>query len=73
MMEVAVKIQNYLKEHGITQKWLSNKTGIPPVKLNLALNCKRKLTIIEYEVICWALNVDVANFLEARPPQILAS
>ncbi len=72
-MEVATKIRNYIEERGITQIWLSNKTGIPPAKLNLVLNCKRKLTFIEYEVICWALNVDVGSFLEARPPKGLAS
>ena len=72
-MEVATKIRNYIEERGITQIWLSNKTGIPPAKLNLVLNCKRKLTFIEYEVICWALNVDVGSFLEARPTKGLAS
>ena len=71
-MEVATKIRNYIEERGITQIWLSNKTGIPPAKLNLVLNCKRKITFIEYEVICWALNVDVFSFLEARPPKCLA-
>ena len=69
-MDVATKIRRYIEAHGITQIWLSNRTGIAPAKLNLILNCKRKLTFAEYEVVCWALNVDVASFLEARPPSV---
>lgn len=67
-MEVGAKIRDYIIEHGITQVWLSSKTNIAPAKLNLILNCKRKLSFAEYEVICWALNVEVSHFLEARPP-----
>lgn len=72
-MEVGIKIRCFMEERGISQVWLSNKTGISAAKLNLALNCKRKLTFNEYEVICWALNVDVGSFLEARAPDGMVS
>lgn len=67
-MDVAVKIKRYLEENGVAQSWLSCKTGIASAKLSLALNGKRRLTFDEYELICWALNVDVGTFLEARAP-----
>lgn len=67
-MDVAAKIREYLEDKGITQSWLCGKTGIAPAKLNLVLNGRRRLTFAEYEMICWALEVDVGAFLEARPP-----
>ena len=65
-MEVGLKIKAYLSDHGITQTFLSKKTGIPMPKLNLSLNGKRKLDYEEYELICGALNVEVGQFLTAR-------
>ena len=65
-MEANRKIKNYLNENGISQTWLSNKTGIPMPKLNLSLNGNRKIPLEEYELICGALNVNTDKFLEAR-------
>lgn len=67
-MDVGTKIKNYLEEKGISQAFVSSKSGIPPAKLNLALNSKRKLSLPEYESICWALGVGVDTFMEPRPP-----
>lgn len=67
-MDVGAKIKNYLEEKGISQAFVSSKSGIPPAKLNLALNSKRKLSLPEYESICWALGVGVDTFMEPRPP-----
>lgn len=66
-METGVKIKSYLDERGISQSFLSAKSGIVAPKLNLALNGKRKLTFSEYESICWALGVGVDTFLEPKP------
>lgn len=68
-MEVSTKIKQYIEDNGIPQVQISRKTGIAMPKLNLALNGKRRLTFGEYEVICWALGVDVSKFLEPRPPK----
>lgn len=68
-MDVGTKIKNYLEKKGISQAFVSSKSGIPPVKLNLSLNGKRKLTLSEYESVCWALGVDVSAFMEPRPPE----
>ncbi len=67
-MCVGMKIKNFISENGISQTYVSKKTGIPLPKLNLSLNGNRKLAFEEYELICGALNVDVDKFLEAKKP-----
>lgn len=68
-MKVGIKIKAYLESKGISQAFLSKKSGIAPAKLNLVLNGKRGLTISEYETICWVLELGVETFLEPRSPQ----
>ena len=71
-MEVGMRIKKYMEENGVTQAFLSRKTGMPSPKLNLALNGKRRLTFEEYELICGVLGVDAGFFLRARVPDIKA-
>ncbi len=59
---VGVKLNTYLKEHGITQTWLSNQTGIEQPKIANVLNGKRKLTADELIVVASALNLDLSFF-----------
>lgn len=68
-MELGKSIKTYLRENGISQTFISNETGIPLPKLNLALNGNRKLTFPEYELICGALKVDTNKFLKPRLPE----
>ena len=68
-MDVGMKIKGYLESIGVSQAFLSTKSGIPPAKLNLALNGKRRLSLPEYESICWALGVGVDTFMEPKPPK----
>ena len=67
-MCVGQKIKGYLEDSGISQTFVSNKTGIPVQKLNLSLNGNRKLQFEEYELICGALAVGVDKFLEPKIP-----
>lgn len=67
-LETGKKIKSYLDENGISQTFLSKKTGIELPKLNLALNGGRRLTLLEYELICGALNVNTDKFLKPRMP-----
>lgn len=60
------KILEYLRDSGITQTFLSKKSGIPLSKLNLALHGKRRLPLPEYEAICWALDVSTDKFLTPK-------
>lgn len=62
------EIKQYLKENGISQAWLSEKTKIPAGKLSFSLGGKRKLTLREYATICWALGVNTDKFLKPRMP-----
>ncbi len=68
-MCVGQKIKGYLNENGISQTFLSNKTGIPLSKLNLSLNGNRRLDFGEYELICGALSVGTDRFLEPKKPE----
>lgn len=71
-MKTGREIKAYLEENGISQTFLSKKTGIELPKLNLALNGNRRLTFDEYEIICWALNIDTDKFLRPHEPSISA-
>ncbi|MBS6646771.1 MAG: helix-turn-helix transcriptional regulator, partial [Clostridiaceae bacterium] len=67
-MEVGLKIKKYLDENGISQAHISRETRIDSVKLNLALNGKRRFTFYEYSVICGVLGLDTNFFLKSRLP-----
>ncbi len=67
-MCVGQKIKKFIDDNGITQTHISNKTGIPLPKLNLALNGNRKMTFDEYELICGVLNVNTDKFLAPKIP-----
>ena len=62
------EIKQYLEENGISQAHLSRKTGISPYALSCSLSGKRKMTLREYSVICWALGVNTDKFLSPREP-----
>ena len=66
--EMCQAILLYMKEQGISQSTLSQKIGISAPKLNMALQCKRRLTLEEYAMICSALNVNADMFLKPRAP-----
>lgn len=67
-MDIGIKIGEYLKSKGISQSFLSRKIGMNTSKLNLSLNGKRRLSLDEYESICWALGLGAEAFLEPKPP-----
>jgi transcriptional regulator with XRE-family HTH domain len=65
-MCVGQRIKKHLAENGISQTFLSSKTGIPLSKLNLSLNGSRRLSFEEYELICGALKVGTDKFLKPK-------
>lgn len=67
-MNAVERIKSYLKDRGISQTYVSKKSGIPLSKLNLSLNGNRRLCLEEYELICGALAVGTDKFLEPRLP-----
>lgn len=64
-MELEQKVKMYIKENGLWQAFISRKTGIDSLKLNLWLNGYRRLTFFEYELICWVLDVNT-DFFSSR-------
>lgn len=70
-MCVGMKIKNYLKNNGISQTFISEKTGIPLAKLNLSLNGNRRLDFEEYELICGVLSVGTDSFLKPKKPEVM--
>lgn len=67
-LELGLKIKKYLEDNGVSQTFISKKTGIELPKLNLALNGNRRFTFYEYELICGALKVNTDKFLKPRIP-----
>ena len=63
-MELNENIKKYLEEHGITQKFLCDKTGITPEKICNIINGKRKITGEELLKVAQALNVNANIFLD---------
>ena len=70
---VGQKIKKYLNEHGITQTWLSTRTGIRLQALNASLNGIRALSLEEYERIIGALELTAGTFLEPKAPEVAAN
>lgn len=69
-LEANLEIKKYLEEKGISQTFISKKTGISLPTLNLVLNGKRKLTLDEYSIICGVLAVNTDRFLQPRMPGV---
>ena len=67
-MQTNLEIKKYLADNGITQIFVSKKTGIEPGKLSLALQGERRLTLEEYASICGVLGVNTDKFLHPRMP-----
>lgn len=61
-MKVNANIKKYLDEHGITQVFLSQKTGIDRSAVARIVNSKRRITAEELSKIANALGVDANIF-----------
>lgn len=64
MATVADNIRVYLAQKNISNKTLSEKTGIEVSALSKALNNKRKINVNEYVLIIKVLGVPVGTFLD---------
>ena len=58
------KLKEYIESHGITQKFLVDKTGIAPEKMSNIMNGKRKVTGEELLLIADTLKVSANIFLD---------
>lgn len=64
-MDLNAAINTYLRNNGITQAYVAEKSGITTNALNLSLKGKRKLTAEEYISICDALKVPYDLFVNS--------
>ncbi len=63
-MNLYLAIGSYLENNGITQTYLSERSGITTNAVNLSLKGKRKLTADEYIKICDAVKVPYDLFVK---------
>jgi transcriptional regulator with XRE-family HTH domain len=61
--EFGTKIKCYLKDHGISQTWLANETGLGIKKVNDIVNGNVRLVANDLALICKALNISADYFL----------
>ena len=62
-MDCNMKLAKYLEDQGITQSFISEKTGITKEKMSNILNGKRKLTGDELVAVCKVLGINLDYFL----------
>lgn len=67
-MKVGERIKLFLVQNKISQKSLSEATGISRDKLSLSLNGERGLKPEELELIIYVLNVSPDIFIVPRAP-----
>ena len=63
-MDCNKKIAEYLKEHGITQKFLVDNTGLTSQKVSNIVNGTRKITGDELVLIAKTLGITLEFFLD---------
>ena len=60
---VAEKLKMYIKDSGLKQTYIAEKSGIDAKTLNAILNGYIRLTVDRLEAICKVLNVSPKKFL----------
>lgn len=60
--KICNNLKEYLDKHGVSQKWLSDTTGIPYKSLNDMVNGVVNATAVNLSRIAKALNVEVTIF-----------
>ena len=63
-MKVYEKVRAYIHDHGIKQKIVAERAGIPNNTFNAILNGKRTLYADNLRAICLALNVSPEAFID---------
>lgn len=65
-MRVYEKVRDYLENHGLKQKAVARKAGIPDTTFNAILNGKRTLYADDLRAICLALDASPEEFIEVK-------
>jgi transcriptional regulator with XRE-family HTH domain len=67
-MKPADRIKAYIKNHGINQSFICQKTGIDKSSLSAKLNGKSRITADDLELICGTLECSPNEFVIPRQP-----
>lgn len=62
---IAERINYYLDDHGIMNKFVAERSGIPLNTFSMMMNGKRKITADEYAAICRALGLSLDTFVDS--------
>lgn len=62
-MNVQERVAEYVQNNGIMKKFISEKTGLSPVKVSNILNLNQKMTADEFELFCKALKKQPNEFI----------
>lgn len=63
-MDVQAKVAEYVRNNGIKQSFICEKTGLSPVAVSLILNKNRKMTADELVLFCRALKKQPNDFVD---------
>lgn len=66
-MKVYEKVRAYIEHHGLKQKVVAEKAGIPNTTFNAIMNGKRTMYAEDLKAVCLALNVSPELFVETAP------
>lgn len=69
-MKIYERLNKYIKDNGIKQSFISEKTDIPVNTLSMILNGKIKLDADRLEDILLALNLDAKEIFKTSTPEI---
>ena len=70
-MELGAKISEYLKENGIKQAYLVEKTGIPAYAISdICTGDRKSIDVLAYYKICKALGVDLMTFISEGEAEV---
>ena len=66
-MKVYEKVRAYIEHHGLKQKVVAEKAGIPSTTFNAIMNGKRTMYAEDLKAVCLALNVSPELFVDSTP------
>ena len=65
-MKVYEKVRAYIEHHGLKQKIVAEKAGIPNTTFNAIMNGKRTMYAEDLKAVCLALNVSPELFIDTQ-------
>ena len=68
---IGLRIGQYLKENGIKQAYLVEKTGIPAYAISdICTGDRKSIDVLAYYKICKALGVDLMTFISEGETEV---